>query len=118
MLQVNDKISWVYIFVRRDLSPAQIAVQASHAAYEAASYHRPELDHPHFVVLGIRDKKELERALKRIQSSFKVSPFYEADRDGELTAFATEPILEHNRAFFARYNCLQNHHFLKENNCV
>ena len=103
--------------MRRDLSPAQIAVQASHAAYEADSYRRPDLDHPHFVILGVKTERELERALKRTQSSFRVSPFYEADRDGELTAFATEPILEHNRAFFARYNCLQNHHFIKENNC-
>lgn len=104
--------------MRRDLPPAQIAVQASHAAYEAASFHTPDLDHPHFVMLGIRDERELQRALIRTQSAgIKVKPFYEADRDGELTAFATEPIFENNRKFFSRYNCLQNQH-LQENNCV
>ena len=97
------------------MSPTQVVVQASHAAYEAASYHTPDLDHPHFVVLGIRDERELQRALRRTQSSgIKIKPFYEADRDGELTAFATEPIFENNRDFFSRYNCLQNNH-LKEN---
>ena len=94
-------------------------VQTAHAAYEAASYHSSDLDHPHFVVFGIRDQRELERALNRTQSSgIRVSPFYEADRDGELTSFATEPIFEQQRSFFSRYNCLQNSHLSKELNCV
>lgn len=112
MLQVSDcptRKSHVYIFVRRDLPPAQIAVQASHAAYEAASFHSSDLDHPHFVLLGIRDQRELERALARTQSAgIQVKPFYEADRDDELTAFATQPIFEQQRSFFRRYNCLND----------
>jgi hypothetical protein len=84
-------------------------VQAGHAAYEAASLHTPDLDHPHFVILGIRDEKELERALRRTQASgIVVRPFYEADRSNELTAFATQPVFEHQRSFFRRYNCLND----------
>lgn len=93
--------------MRRDLSPAQVVVQASHAAYEAASFHTPDLDHPHFVVLGIRNQQELERAYRRVQSSeIRVRPFFESDLGDELTAFATEPISEEQRSFFRRYNCL------------
>lgn len=84
-------------------------VQASHAAFEAASLHSSDLDHPHFVLLGIRDQRELEKALHRTQSSgIKVCPFYEADRGDELTAFATQPISEHQRHLFKRYNCLND----------
>ena len=108
--QVADiRKSHVYIFVRRDLPPAQIVVQAAHAAYEAASLRIPELDHPHFVLLSFRDQGELEKALRRVQSSgFQVCPFYEADRADELTAFATQPVFEHQRSFFRRYNCLSD----------
>jgi len=84
-------------------------VQASHAAFEAASLRTPELDHPHFVLLGFRNQQELERALRRVQSSgFQVCPFFEAARGDELTAFATQPIFEHQRSFFRRYNCLSD----------
>lgn len=84
-------------------------MQASHAAFEAASLHTPELDHPHFVLLGFRNQQELERAFRRVQSSgFQVRPFFEADRGDELTAFATQPVFEHQRSFFRRYNCLSD----------
>lgn len=104
----------IYLFVRRDLPPAQIAVQAAHAAMESAREFLPVgMEHPNLVLLGIRDQRELERALRRTQSSgFKVVPFYEADRDDELTAFATQPIFEHQRSFFRRYNCLTDSGFL------
>jgi hypothetical protein len=106
---VPARKSHVYIFVRRDLPPSQIVVQASHAAFEAASLRTPDLDHPHFVLLGFKNQRELERALNRVQSSgFQVRPFYEADRENELTAFATQPIFEPQRSFFRRYNCLSD----------
>ena len=105
--------------MRRDLSPTQIAVQSCHASIEAARKFSSSIEHPSIVLLGIRDQRELERALNRTQSSgIRVSPFYEADRDGELTSFATEPIFEQQRSFFSRYNCLQNSHLSKELNCV
>lgn len=84
-------------------------MQAAHAAFEAASLHTDDLDHPHFVLLGIRDQKELERAMNRVQSlGFQIRPFFEADRGDELTAFATQPIFEQDRSHFRRYNCLSD----------
>lgn len=104
----------LYIFVRRDLAPAQIVVQAAHAAIESARVHVPSgMEHPSIVLIGIRDQRELERALHRTKSSgIQVCPFYEADRDDELTAFATQPVFEHQRSFFRRYNCLTDSGFL------
>lgn len=84
-------------------------MQAAHAAYEAASLHSHHLDHPHFVLLGIRNEPQLHRALKRIQSAgITLKPFHESDRDGELTAFATQPVFEHQRSIFRQYNCLKD----------
>ena len=112
MLQDHLQVSHVYLFVRKDLSAAQICVQVSHAAYEAASLRSDGANHPHFVLIGLRNERELERALNRTQSSgIQVRPFYEADRGNELTAFATQPVLEHQRSFFRRYNCLNDQSF-------
>ena len=100
--------------MRRDLSPSQIAVQAAHAVYEAATLRNPDLDHPHFVLLGIRDLNQLQNALARIQSSgISVCPFYESDLNDELTAFATEPIFENQRHLFKKYNCINDRNFVK-----
>lgn len=103
----------LYIFVRKDLSPAQIAVQASHAAIESARSCIPvDMTHPSIVLLGIRNLQELNRALIKIQSlGIKTYPFYEEDRDNELTAFATEPISEQQRSLFRRFNCLNDSSF-------
>jgi hypothetical protein len=93
--------------VRRDLSFPQIAVQASHAAYQASSLARPGHDKPHLVLIGIRDEVQLQKALSRIESAgVKCTSFYEPDIENQLTAFATETIFEEQRHLFKRYNCL------------
>lgn len=116
-MPVGIKKSHVYIFVRRDLPPAQIAVQACHAAYEAASLRNSELDHPHFVVLGIKDLKNLESALSRVKNAgFQIQSFYESDLNNQLTSFATGHIFEKDRGFFRRYNCLNSSMFCQSDN--
>ena len=96
--------------MRRDLSPTQIVVQSAHAAIESSRQHIPvNLEHPHIVLLGIRNELELHKALVRVQSSgLKVCSFYEPDRNNELTAFATQPVTQEYRSFFKRYNCLSD----------
>lgn len=84
-------------------------VQAGHAAFESALRHSKDLDHPHFVVLGFKNEQQLEKAYQKISSfDIKLYPFYESDRDNELTAFATESIFENKRHLFKKYNCLND----------
>lgn len=88
---------------------SQIVVQASHAAYEAASLRTANSEHPHFVLLGIRNQQELQRAFSRIQlTGIKVVPFIEPDLNDEMTAFATEQVDNDLRFWFRQYNCLSD----------
>lgn len=107
-MRLPSTMNHVYIFIRRDLSFPQQVVQSCHAAIEAAkSLFSPELDHPHLVVCGIRDERQLHRALRKVeQAGIKCCPFYEPDRGNELTSFATEPVFSDRRHIFKRYNCL------------
>lgn len=98
--------------MRRDLSPSQIAVQAAHAVYEAASLRNPESEHPHFVLLGIRNVQKLEQALDKIkESGIALKAFYEPDIGNQLTAFATEPVSEDKKHLFKKFNCLTDQAF-------
>jgi len=98
----------VYIFVRSDLSTPHQVVQSCHAAIEAARYLFPaDLPHPHLVVCGIPNQRQLVQCLERLQKlGVSHRPFYEPDQDDELTAIATEPIFNQRRRLFRRYRCL------------
>lgn len=99
---------YVYVLVRKDLTPAQRAVQSCHAAIEATrQFISPNQKHPHLVVCRVRDEQALQREASRIElSGIRFAPFYEPDRNNELTAIATEPVSGSNRRRFRRYNLL------------
>lgn len=99
----------MYVLVRKDLSPSQQAVQAAHAAIEATRHFlTPDAEHPHLVLCGIASEVQLSNALARAQAcGICCKPFFESDLDGQLTAFATEPLSGIARNHFRRYNLLQ-----------
>jgi hypothetical protein len=96
--------------VRKDLSPSQISVQSAHAAIEIARSHiSPELEHPSVIICGVNDESKLQKQLDHYRSLGVIcKPFYESDLDGQLTAFATEPIAQDNRRIFKRLQLLKN----------
>ena len=82
----------LYVLVRKDLSRSQQAVQAGHAVAEyllrgpSSSWGNGTL-----VYLGVRNKHELETWQEEISSAgYEIIPFYEPDRNNEMTSFATE----------------------------
>lgn len=96
--------------VRRDLSAPQRAVQAVHAAIEAVNggLIRGDAPHPHVVLCTVRDEHALHAALGRAEAAgVRASLFREPDRDGEATAFATEPLRDEFRGPFRKYQLLQ-----------
>ncbi|MBN9122728.1 MAG: hypothetical protein J0I06_26885 [Planctomycetes bacterium] len=101
-------MSHLYILVRRDLPAAQIAVQAAHAAVEAARSFLPaEQPHPHFVLCRVASERELLAAADRLErAGIRFSLFCEPDRANEATALATEALRADRRAVLARYPCL------------
>ena len=97
----------MYVFVRRDLSPPQQAVQTAHAAIESTKKWPYNGDHPHLVVLGVKSETQLRNALDKIQGSGILTCGFTED-NGELTAFATRPVIkDEERQLFKRYQLLK-----------
>ncbi|MFA5023416.1 MAG: hypothetical protein WC523_00465 [Patescibacteria group bacterium] len=102
---------YVYIFVRKDLSPERRLVQACHAALESgilfcdrANY---SLLYSHtLVILSVKNEQELNTAFDKISSRIKSVMFFENDLE-QNTAFATRPVSEEEREVFKEYSTLK-----------
>jgi hypothetical protein len=83
-------------------------VQAIHAALESARTFSPPSQHPHLVVLGVRDERALYGVRARLQSAALGHVcFREPDLSDALTAIATEPLVGRDRHFFTKYQLLK-----------
>lgn len=94
--------------MRQDLSSAQQAVQACHAVVEATrEFLTPGMAHPYMVLCGVKNEAELAREWERLKAyGVRVAAFHEPDRNGELTAVATEPLSGEARRPMRRYKLL------------
>lgn len=100
---------YLYCFVRKDLPHPTQVVQASHACIDATkAFLDDNLEHPHLVVLGVKDEAALFKSANKLASAgIKFRIFTEPDRDGEATALATEAIFGERRRFFRTYQLLK-----------
>ncbi len=89
--------------VRSDLSQAQQAVQGIHAAIEMARSGHLSPIHPHIVLCEVRDEHALKACYDRLSArGVQCVRFHEPDRDNELTAVATEPVIGDARKAFRK----------------
>ena len=97
----------MYIIVRKDLSPAQKAVQAAHAAIESTKSWPYKESHPHLVVLEVNNEEKLKKVLEKSRSNgILTTEFHESDVG--LTAIATRPIVhQFERDIFKNYQLLK-----------
>jgi hypothetical protein len=98
------------VFVRNDLTLPQQAVQACHAAIEAARHglFPPGDEHPHLVLCGIRSEIALQSVLLRLQRlQIRHQPFLEPDLGDQLTAVCTEPVRDERRRGLRGYTLLR-----------
>lgn len=103
--------SYVYVFVREDISAPQIAVQSCHACIEATKAFKLDRlsDHPSVIILSAKNETKLHRVRKYlIEQGVRHVHFYEPDIEDELTALATEPIFGDRREIFRKYQLLNN----------
>lgn len=106
----------MYIVVRKDLKPTQIAVQAGHAILEASVLVPPNSEHPHFVLCGIDNEQKLQKMSEYFKlNNIEFKEFREADLDNQLTAIATKPISGEQRKVFKKLQLLKASDFQKEN---
>ncbi len=97
--------------VRSDLSPAQQAVQACHAAIKASRSFLPEtaiLNPPNLVVCTIADEPSLKAFLEEVNlAGLRACSFQEDDLGGQTTAMATELVSGERRKIFRKLRLLQ-----------
>ncbi|WP_144267139.1 hypothetical protein [Comamonas thiooxydans] len=92
-LKEAEKAPYTYVLVREGLSPAQTAVQASHAAWEAGRKFRAAAETPNLVLCSVPDERALQDASASLQANgIKNHLFYEPDGAVGHTALATEVI--------------------------
>jgi hypothetical protein len=86
---------YTYIFIRKDLSPAQQLVQATHAALEAGfTFEKPQ-ETSSIIMIGAKDKDELYQIRDRLDKhNIRHHMFFEPDFEMGHSAIATEPITD------------------------
>jgi hypothetical protein len=91
---VPDKL---ILITRKDLSPAQQAVQSAHALREWVDEHPKQDEDWHRIsntiaLLAVEDEPRLQRLWEMaVDAGVKASGFLEPDLGGALTALALEP---------------------------
>ena len=96
----------MYVVVREDLSIAQQAVQACHAAIKASRSFLPDtaiLNSPNLVVCTVPDEAALKALMQEvIDAGIMACSFQEEDLGGETTAFATQLVSGKQRRVFRK----------------
>lgn len=94
----------LFVIVRRDLTPAQQAVQAGHAVAEYLIFN-PDIEWSNgtLVYLGVKNEEEIQKWLYRLSMADVLAVcFSEPDMNNELTAIATV----HDESFFKKLQLL------------
>lgn len=109
--QEENARSYVYIFVRQDLSPEYQLVQAAHVAAKMGSRSIMPLDkfdELYFTVIGVPDMAGLNTAIKDIEIvGGKAYSFVEPDIGNLVTAVASSPIPATQRKRLLSYKLLK-----------
>lgn len=99
---------YVYVIVRKDLSPAQRAVQSCHAVIEATRNFNMMGEHPSVIICEVKSEHKLREIAEALTGkSIKYSMFCEPDRMYEATAIASEPLRLEKRDAFKRFQLLK-----------
>ena len=98
MSAAKADVPYVYIFVRRDLSPAQQIIQVGHVLYEAPQGSRGT----HFVLIAADDESHLLDLVNDAhKSGVTMHLFYETDHGVGFSAAASEEIYGEKRQVFS-----------------
>lgn len=101
--------AYTYAITRKDLSTPQQAVQAGHAAIEAArAYLKADDEHPSLIICTTKSEAQLSRAADDIEKQgIRIKRFYEPDIGNQLTAFATEPLSGEARKAMRKFQLMK-----------
>jgi hypothetical protein len=96
--------SYMYVFVREDLSSPQQIVQSSHASARIGELFHSDTN---IVLIGVRNEDHLKTVAGHLEcSEIQYHMFYEPDIDG-YTAIALEPLMGEKRKPMKKYQTLK-----------
>ena len=110
--RICDKLfnhAYMYVLVRKDLSPRQQAVQSCHAAIEATRNHITQNDeHPSIIICCVKSEQKLLMCAEELQNKgIECQLFREPDMGNQVTALASRPLKGDEREAFARFQLMQ-----------
>jgi hypothetical protein len=95
--------SYIYTFVREDISPEQKIVQIGHACYEAGKMFQDNNGISSLILLSAKDESDLLEIGRKIdRRMIRFYTFFEPDFGMGYSALCTEPITEPNQQNFFR----------------
>ncbi len=109
-------MSYIYMFIRRDMTPEQRIVQIGHACYEAGKKFQDDCGISSMVLLEAEDEADIENiSRKLVRRGIDHYKFHEPD-DNWLTgvtmgysAICTRPIVDDSeRAFFRKWKLFRH----------
>jgi hypothetical protein len=87
--------SFIYCFIRKDISIAQQIIQLTHAGYDAGTRWGGASVPPHICLFEVEDGIALIAAMKFVRKhKIKYEMFYEPDYPMGFNALITEPLLQ------------------------
>ncbi len=99
--------TYIYTFVREDISTAQKIVQLGHACHEAAKRlnHSEHIDPSNLILLSAKDEEDLMEIANIIDcAGIDFHMFYEPDNGMGYSAICTRPVSsDRERAFFRNW---------------
>ena len=100
--------SYIYTFIREDISPAQKIVQLGHACHEAGKLLNHS-EHKHvssLILLSAKDEDDLLDIAERIdRAGIEFYMFHEPDNDMGYSAICTRPVIsQRERTFFQKWD--------------
>ena len=100
--------SYIYTFIREDISSAQKIVQLGHACHEAGKLLNHS-EHKHvssLILLSAKDEDDLLEIAERInRAGITFHMFHEPDNNMGYSAICTRPVISaRERAFFQKWD--------------
>jgi hypothetical protein len=102
--------SYIYAFIRQDISPEQRIVQIGHACFEAGKMFRSPDNISSLVLLSARNEQDLKNISAMLDGrDIDHYAFYEPDFGMGYSAICTKPITDsRERAIFRKWNLFRH----------
>lgn len=103
-------MSYIYAFIREDISPEQRIVQIGHACYEAGKAFQDKCGISNLILLSAKDEADIKNIVRKLdRRGIDYYVFHEPDDGMGFSAICTRPITdERERSFFRKWELFRH----------